>query len=132
MYMGNNFHRQRLVARSFLPISLRSASGIVIAYLVDYALSADEGWRSMFGVAAIPSTVLTVATTEVQLPFRVPYISVVTELPDRFDFTSVMGLAEEAFVFAAELSRALVSDFKGRKRGVDAAGQHSLSRRKQW
>jgi SP family galactose:H+ symporter-like MFS transporter len=35
--------------------------GIVIAYLVDYALSAVQGWRYMFGIAAIPSTVLVIA-----------------------------------------------------------------------
>jgi SP family galactose:H+ symporter-like MFS transporter len=35
--------------------------GIVVAYLVDYALSAAQGWRYMFGVAAIPSTVLVIA-----------------------------------------------------------------------
>ncbi len=35
--------------------------GIVVAYLVDYALSAIQGWRYMFGLAAIPSIVLFVA-----------------------------------------------------------------------
>jgi SP family galactose:H+ symporter-like MFS transporter len=35
--------------------------GIVVAYLVDYALSAIQGWRYMFGIAAIPSTVLVIA-----------------------------------------------------------------------
>jgi SP family galactose:H+ symporter-like MFS transporter len=35
--------------------------GIVIAYLVDYALSGMEGWRYMFGIAAFPSTVLVIA-----------------------------------------------------------------------
>jgi SP family galactose:H+ symporter-like MFS transporter len=35
--------------------------GIVLAYLVDYALSAVQGWRYMFGIAAIPSTALVIA-----------------------------------------------------------------------
>jgi SP family galactose:H+ symporter-like MFS transporter len=35
--------------------------GIVIAYLVDYALSGIQGWRYMFAIAAFPSTVLVVA-----------------------------------------------------------------------
>jgi SP family galactose:H+ symporter-like MFS transporter len=35
--------------------------GIVIAYLVDYALSGIQGWRFMFGIAAIPSIILVVA-----------------------------------------------------------------------
>jgi SP family galactose:H+ symporter-like MFS transporter len=35
--------------------------GIVVAYLVDYALSAVQGWRYMFGLAAIPSAVLVIA-----------------------------------------------------------------------
>ncbi len=35
--------------------------GIVIAYLVDYALSAVQGWRFMFGIAAVPSTILVIA-----------------------------------------------------------------------
>jgi SP family galactose:H+ symporter-like MFS transporter len=35
--------------------------GIVIAYLVDYALSGMQGWRYMFGIAAFPSTVLVIA-----------------------------------------------------------------------
>lgn len=35
--------------------------GIVIAYLVDYALSGIQGWRYMFGIAAFPSTVLVIA-----------------------------------------------------------------------
>jgi sugar porter (SP) family MFS transporter len=41
--------------------------GIVVAYLVDYALSAVGGWRYMFGIAAIPSTVLVIAM------WRMPY-----------------------------------------------------------
>ncbi len=35
--------------------------GIVIAYLVDYALSGSQGWRYMFAIAAIPSTILVIA-----------------------------------------------------------------------
>jgi SP family galactose:H+ symporter-like MFS transporter len=35
--------------------------GIVIAYLVDYVFSGIKGWRYMFGLAAIPSTVLVLA-----------------------------------------------------------------------
>lgn len=35
--------------------------GIVVAYLVDYALSAVQGWRFMFGIAAVPSTILVIA-----------------------------------------------------------------------
>jgi SP family galactose:H+ symporter-like MFS transporter len=35
--------------------------GIVVAYLVDYALSAIQGWRYMFGLAAIPSAILVIA-----------------------------------------------------------------------
>jgi SP family galactose:H+ symporter-like MFS transporter len=35
--------------------------GIVIAYLVDYALSGMQGWRYMFAIAAVPSTVLVIA-----------------------------------------------------------------------
>jgi SP family galactose:H+ symporter-like MFS transporter len=34
--------------------------GIVVAYLVDYALSGIQGWRYMFGIAAIPSTILVI------------------------------------------------------------------------
>jgi len=33
-------------------------SGIVIAYLADYALAAIHGWRWMFGLAAVPATIL--------------------------------------------------------------------------
>jgi SP family galactose:H+ symporter-like MFS transporter len=35
--------------------------GIVVAYLVDYALSGIQGWRYMFGIAAVPSTILVIA-----------------------------------------------------------------------
>ncbi len=35
--------------------------GIVVAYLVDYALSGIQGWHYMFGIAAVPSTVLVIA-----------------------------------------------------------------------
>jgi SP family galactose:H+ symporter-like MFS transporter len=35
--------------------------GIVIAYLVDYVLSSIQGWRYMFGIAALPSTILVIA-----------------------------------------------------------------------
>lgn len=35
--------------------------GIVVAYLVDYALSGMQGWRYMFGIAAVPSTILVIA-----------------------------------------------------------------------
>ena len=43
--------RGSLVAVNMLAIT----SGIVVAYLVDYAFSASGGWRYMFGLAAIPS-----------------------------------------------------------------------------
>ena len=43
--------RGALVAVNMLAIT----SGIVVAYLVDYALSGSQGWRLMFGLAAIPS-----------------------------------------------------------------------------
>jgi hypothetical protein len=40
---------------------LAITTGIVVAYLSDYALSGIHGWRCMFGLAAIPSIILTVA-----------------------------------------------------------------------
>jgi sugar porter (SP) family MFS transporter len=43
--------RGSLVAVNMLAIT----TGIVVAYLVDYALAASHGWRSMFGLAALPS-----------------------------------------------------------------------------
>ncbi|HUZ06431.1 MAG TPA: sugar porter family MFS transporter, partial [Candidatus Paceibacterota bacterium] len=46
--------RGSLVAVNMLAIT----SGIVVAYLVDYAFSASGGWRYMFGLAAIPSIAL--------------------------------------------------------------------------
>jgi sugar porter (SP) family MFS transporter len=49
--------RGSLVAVNMLAIT----TGIVVAYLVDYALSGIQGWRYMFGLAAIPSIILTVA-----------------------------------------------------------------------
>jgi SP family galactose:H+ symporter-like MFS transporter len=49
--------RGALVAVNMLAIT----TGIVVAYLVDYAFSATEGWRYMFGLGAIPAVVLVVA-----------------------------------------------------------------------
>ena len=49
--------RGSLVAVNMLAIT----TGIVVAYLVDYALSGTAGWRYMFGLAAIPSISLVVA-----------------------------------------------------------------------
>ena len=46
--------RGSLVAVNMLAIT----TGIVIAYLVDYAFSSVHGWRYMFGLAAIPSIAL--------------------------------------------------------------------------
>jgi SP family galactose:H+ symporter-like MFS transporter len=46
--------RGSLVAVNMLAIT----TGIVVAYLVDYAFSAIQGWRYMSGVAAIPSVAL--------------------------------------------------------------------------
>jgi SP family galactose:H+ symporter-like MFS transporter len=46
--------RGALVAVNMLAIT----TGIVIAYLTDYALSGSQGWRTMFGLAAIPSIAL--------------------------------------------------------------------------
>jgi sugar porter (SP) family MFS transporter len=46
--------RGSLVAVNMLAIT----SGIVVAYLVDYAFSSSGGWRYMFGLAAIPSFAL--------------------------------------------------------------------------
>jgi sugar porter (SP) family MFS transporter len=46
--------RGSLVAVNMLAIT----SGIVVAYLVDYAFSSSAGWRYMFGLAAIPSFAL--------------------------------------------------------------------------
>jgi MFS transporter, SP family, galactose:H+ symporter len=43
--------RGSLVAVNMLAIT----TGIVVAYLVDYALSGIQGWRYMFGLAALPS-----------------------------------------------------------------------------
>ncbi|MEO6874819.1 MAG: sugar porter family MFS transporter, partial [Opitutaceae bacterium] len=43
--------RGSLVAVNMLAIT----TGIVVAYLVDYAFAASHGWRYMFGLAAIPS-----------------------------------------------------------------------------
>jgi MFS family permease len=48
--------RGSLVAVNMLAIT----SGIVVAYLVDYAFSSSGGWRYMFGLAAIPSIVLAI------------------------------------------------------------------------
>jgi SP family galactose:H+ symporter-like MFS transporter len=49
--------RGSLVALNQLAITV----GIVLAYLVDYALSGIEGWRYMFAAALVPSAVLVVA-----------------------------------------------------------------------
>jgi sugar porter (SP) family MFS transporter len=49
--------RGSLVAVNMLAIT----TGIVVAYLSDYALSGIQGWRYMFGLAALPSIILTVA-----------------------------------------------------------------------
>jgi sugar porter (SP) family MFS transporter len=46
--------RGRLVSLNQIALT----SGIVISYLVDYALSGTGGWRWMFGLAAIPAAVL--------------------------------------------------------------------------
>ena len=48
--------RGSLVAVNMLAIT----TGIVVAYLIDYALSASHGWRYMFGLAALPSIGLVV------------------------------------------------------------------------
>jgi SP family galactose:H+ symporter-like MFS transporter len=48
--------RGALVAVNMLAIT----SGIVIAYLVDYAFSSTNNWRYMFGLAAIPSVALVI------------------------------------------------------------------------
>jgi sugar porter (SP) family MFS transporter len=48
--------RGSLVAVNMLAIT----SGIVAAYLVDYAFSASHGWRTMFGLAVIPAIGLVV------------------------------------------------------------------------
>ena len=48
--------RGSLVAVNMLAIT----TGIVVAYLVDYAFSGSRGWRYMFGLAAIPSIALVI------------------------------------------------------------------------
>jgi SP family galactose:H+ symporter-like MFS transporter len=48
--------RGALVAVNMLAIT----TGIVVAYLVDYAFSSIQGWRYMFGLAAIPSVALSI------------------------------------------------------------------------
>ena len=48
--------RGALVAVNMLAIT----TGIVSAYLVDYAFSASRGWRYMFGLAVIPAVILVV------------------------------------------------------------------------
>ncbi len=48
--------RGSLVAVNMLAIT----TGIVVAYLVDYAFSGSHQWRYMFGVAAIPSIALVI------------------------------------------------------------------------
>ena len=49
--------RGSLVAVNMLAIT----TGIVVAYLADYALSGIQGWRYMFALAAIPSIALVIA-----------------------------------------------------------------------
>jgi SP family galactose:H+ symporter-like MFS transporter len=49
--------RGSLVAVNQLAVTI----GIVVAYLIDYGFSAIEGWRYMFGLAAVPSLVLVIA-----------------------------------------------------------------------
>ncbi len=44
--------------------------GIVVAYLVDYGLSEIQGWRYMFGLAAVPSTILVLAMWRMPLSPR--------------------------------------------------------------
>jgi len=46
--------RGRLVSLNQIALT----SGIVISYLVDYALAGSRGWRWMFGLAAIPAAAL--------------------------------------------------------------------------
>lgn len=46
--------RGRLVSLNQIALT----SGIVVSYLVDYALSGSRGWRWMFGLAMIPAAVL--------------------------------------------------------------------------
>lgn len=46
--------RGRLVALNQLALTI----GIVVSYLVDYALSGGEHWRWMLGLAALPATLL--------------------------------------------------------------------------
>jgi len=46
--------RGRLVSLNQLAITV----GILVSYLVDYALAGVEGWRWMLGLAAVPATVL--------------------------------------------------------------------------
>ena len=48
--------RGALVAVNMLAIT----TGIVVAYLADYALSDIQGWRYMFGLAVIPAIILTI------------------------------------------------------------------------
>jgi SP family galactose:H+ symporter-like MFS transporter len=48
--------RGSLVAVNMLAIT----TGIVVAYLVDYAFSGMHGWRYMFGLAAIPAVALVI------------------------------------------------------------------------
>jgi sugar porter (SP) family MFS transporter len=48
--------RGSLVAVNMLAIT----TGIVVAYLIDYAFSASHGWRYMFGLAAVPSVGLVI------------------------------------------------------------------------
>ncbi|MEO7114773.1 MAG: sugar porter family MFS transporter [Caldimonas sp.] len=48
--------RGSLVAINMLAIT----TGIVVAYLVDYAFSDSHGWRYMFGLAAIPAIALVI------------------------------------------------------------------------
>ena len=49
-------NRGSLVAVNMLAIT----TGIVVAYLVDYAFSGAHQWRTMFGLAAIPSIALVI------------------------------------------------------------------------
>lgn len=46
--------RGRLVALNQIALT----AGIVVSYLVDYALSGARGWRWMFGLAAVPAVAL--------------------------------------------------------------------------
>jgi sugar porter (SP) family MFS transporter len=104
--------RGALVAVNMLAIT----TGILAAYLVDYAFSATQGWRYMFGLGAIPAIVLVVAMW--RLPDSPRWLIIKSRVPQAKQVLQLLRTVQDVTPEIADIQQSMRKQGKGGMAGL--------------